>query len=130
MKSERKRLEARLDKLVRDYVRERDKWICYTCGKPGDEAGHFNRRGRRSTRWDLRNVHCQCFNCNGPLKGNKPIYRAKLIKEYGSEVVTELEQLGYETAHFTIDDLRVKVANMKEKLDELINKQLDRGGVW
>lgn len=119
MKSERKRLEDKLDRLVSKYVRERDNWTCYTCGKPGNQAGHYIPRARRSVRWDLRNVHCQCMYCNCTLEGNRPKYRARLLDEYGHQVVAELERLMYETAHFTLDDLRAKIHYMQEKLKEV-----------
>ncbi len=55
-------------KAFSDYIRERDRWTCYTCGKRGDahtmDAGHLISRYWAGTLFDEDNVHCQCKGCN------------------------------------------------------------------
>jgi hypothetical protein len=65
----RKKLIARLDRVFSQWVRSKDAdhrgYVqCFTCGvwkhwKTVD-AGHFQSRAKFSTRWDERNVKCQC----------------------------------------------------------------------
>lgn len=63
----RKGIVKKLDKIVSEYVRLRDKQ-CVLCGnREALGAGHIFSRKAYSTRWDIRkdgNVHCQCWPCN------------------------------------------------------------------
>ncbi len=60
----RKGIVRKLDKLVGDIVKARDK-ACVTCGSTNNlQPGHLFSRVAYSTRWDLTNVFCQCRNCN------------------------------------------------------------------
>ena len=61
---------------------------CISCGsKTGKmSAGHFHSRGKNTTiRFNLNNVHQQCFHCNGPLSGNIIKYNLGLISWYGKD---------------------------------------------
>ena len=68
-----------LDSLVREIVKCRDS-CCFTCGRTDQtlEVGHFVPRRYRATRWDLRNCHLQCIECNRLKSGNLDIYAKKL----------------------------------------------------
>lgn len=60
----RKGIVRKLDKLVGDIVKERDR-KCVCCGSTNYlQPGHLFSRVAYSTRWDLMNVYCQCRNCN------------------------------------------------------------------
>jgi 5-methylcytosine-specific restriction endonuclease McrA len=60
----RKGLVRKLDKVVSEIVRDRDK-RCVLCGTRNNlTAGHLFSRVAYSTRWDLNNVWCQCMGCN------------------------------------------------------------------
>ena len=67
MKTERQKIVKKLDKIVSEIVRKRDK-VCVQCG--GDYrlgAGHVFSRVHYATRWDVSekgNVFCQCWKCN------------------------------------------------------------------
>lgn len=79
---DRKELEHRLDRLCSTYVRNREK-RCFTCGKwlsyDRRQAGHFNPRIIKATRWAYAcNIHVQCNRCNVVLGGNLIKYGKKI----------------------------------------------------
>lgn len=60
----RKALVKHLDRAVSDYVIRRDR-ECVLCGTFLNlTCGHVFSRTSYSTRWDERNVACQCRGCN------------------------------------------------------------------
>ncbi|GAC1413820.1 MAG: hypothetical protein NVSMB66_6390 [Candidatus Doudnabacteria bacterium] len=95
----RKRLKAKAEFLIHEYVRKRSRDFqgnvqCYTCLKlvPYNKihAGHY-RHGKLDL--DLRNLKPQCgFYCNKMLSGNLGRYTLHLIEDYGLEWVKKLDQ--------------------------------------
>lgn len=83
-------LRRRLWALVAKYVRERDGHICVTCGKPGDQAGHFITRRRASTLFDPKNLGCQDTFCNLQMQGNPAAFAEYIVETYGPEELTRL----------------------------------------
>ena len=83
-----------------DYIRQRDRGICVTCGTSvwdselGEndwkamQAGHF-RHGKFD--FNEMNVNCQCVRCNKWLHGNGSKYRRYLQDKYSIETVNDLE---------------------------------------
>jgi len=114
MKSKNKRLKDKLDKIVSKYIRLRDKGICYTCGKEDDpkrqHAGHYVKRSCMRLRWDERNINCQCPRCNLFLGGNMDEYALHLQKDYGEEILKDLNRQKH---------LPVKIWKIRE-LEELL----------
>jgi len=80
-------LKRKLWKVFSDYIKKRDKNICFTCSRrcegSGAHAGHFIPKsvGGLALYFDEDNVHTQCFNCNINLSGNQYIYGIKLGEE-------------------------------------------------
>lgn len=68
---------------------------CYTCDTKvrlsEADLGHYIDRRHYATRYDERNVRCQCQHCNRVLDGNKEIFRDRLILELGIGVLFQLE---------------------------------------
>ena len=70
---------------------------CISCGRPDGgprkrNAGHFKSRGSNSfLRFDLRNIHAQCINCNLYQSGNIEGYRQGLAQRHGSAIVDYLD---------------------------------------
>lgn len=116
-KSERRKLESKLDKVFSELVRrsradENGYVECYTCGvkkhwKRGMHAGHFISRRNRAVRWDYRHCRPQCAGCNtfGKLHGpGEPvIFRQKLQGE-GVDVEA-LERLARKGRHWLLPEL-------------------------
>ena len=73
------------------FIRNRDKFVCFTCGVRGDRtttnAGHFK---HNVLDFDEVNIHCQCIQCNHYKSGNLDVYAEKLIKEYGYDKFNNL----------------------------------------
>lgn len=89
-KSERKALEKELDRLTSLIVRKRD-GFCVTCGSRDNlQCGHLIKRGRKWTRWDLRNCNCQCASCNIKHNYYPEIYTEWFIGKYGLDLYKSL----------------------------------------
>ena len=82
-------LVKKADRIFSSFIRERDavelNGKCCTCGKPGNQAGHFIKRSHKKIRWNPQNVHLQCFYCNHALGGNESEYARFIIEKYGME---------------------------------------------
>jgi len=91
------------------WIRERDKWTCYTCGKQGKgsfmHAGHYISRKHNSTMFDERNVHAQCMNCNLWGYGNMGVYTLKLQEQYGPDIIRELTEKSKKIKQWEVDEL-------------------------
>ena len=114
-----KKLEGDLDKLLSKFTRLRDGFICVTCGKPGNDAGHFEKRSHRATRWFEKNLNCQCTSCNNYRGGNLIEYAIYLQKKYGYGVIAELNAKSKETFQPTRSWLLEQIEIYKKKLKEL-----------
>ena len=73
-----KNLKKKVWKVMSLYVRERDKYTCFTCGQTKGimNAGHFI-HGKLD--YDEMNINCQCVSCNKWNHGNLGIYGVKLL---------------------------------------------------
>jgi hypothetical protein len=132
-------------KLFSKIVRIEENYTCFTCGKnlQNDKskchAGHYIPRGKVSgLRFDRRNVHAQCVNCNMFLSGNLSVYAVKLEEKYGMGILQELDKVRKEEEQIRADRTPAKVLSRevledmiklyKEWLRELEGPTLDQGG--
>ena len=105
------------------YIRNRDNWTCFTCGRratgAGLHAGHFISKsvGGITLYFNEKNVNAQCYNCNINLSGNIWEYGQRL----GEETVKELYILKNQTAKWTIEDYLEKIEHYKV-YNELMDK--------
>ena len=102
MKTPVKRLEAKADKAWSEAIRARD-GKCIICGRKSNLQAHhaINRRGKKATRWDLRNGITLCVKCHlfgihgnqvdGEFHDNYIVARNISIPEYIQE---ELRVIG------------------------------------
>lgn len=104
-----KELIRELDIVFSRYIRVRDGGKCITCGKTDNienmQAGHFIDRRHMSTRFDERNVSCQCPRCNVFLDGNLDAYEDVLRLKYGDNIITELEDKSKEIKKYSLLEL-------------------------
>ena len=75
-------------KLCATYIKIRDDWRCYTCGKqafhsPTINAGHLFPDTHSNTRYDSLNIHAQCVRCNKYLHGNLHKYIIRFLNDFG-----------------------------------------------
>ena len=111
------------------YIRLRDKDKgCISCGKQlvgKFDAGHFyNANNHWSVRFDERNVHGQCVNCNQHKHGNLLEYRVRLMSRlgYGMEGISHmynLEMDARKTRKYTIEELKEIISTYKQKIKNL-----------
>lgn len=70
---------------------------CITCGALKSFAqmdnGHYLGREYWATRWDPMNCAAQCRKCNRFKEGLKAEFRAALVRKYGEERISKMEQL-------------------------------------
>tara|TARA_R100001230_G_C5647745_1_gene153168 strand:- start:98 stop:490 length:393 start_codon:yes stop_codon:yes gene_type:complete len=87
MKSTRKSLIKKLDKVFSEYIRRRTAdqkgYVeCFTCGKRDHwkkmQCGHFQSRKHYSTRWNEDNCQVQCVGCNMFKSGEQYKFGLKL----------------------------------------------------
>lgn len=119
MKPKRTRLFNKAWKLCSEYIRRRDKGICFTCGnkKPWkmQQAGHFIHGKTTPIYFNEYNISSQCVRCNKWLHGNLGIYGVKLIKKYGQKKVDELMAKKDTLHYYTIKELK-EIIDKYEKL--------------
>ena len=66
------------------------------------DAGHYIKRQYNMTRFDERNVHCQCRACNRFKGGMMDEYAINLERDYGQGILQEFEQLKHEIKQFKV----------------------------
>jgi 5-methylcytosine-specific restriction endonuclease McrA len=114
-------LKKKLWTVFSQYIRQRDGYICFTCGRKGEgsgiHAGHFISKaaGGLALYFNEDNVHAQCYNCNINLSGRQWDYGKKL----GEEKVAELYKLKNENWKWSITDYEKKVEEYNRKLLDL-----------
>lgn len=92
-------LKRKLWKVFSEYIRLRDNYTCFTCGRKGEgsgiHAGHFLPKSISGIAlyFNEDNVHAQCYNCNINLGGNQYVYGVKLGKEKVDELYTIKNQI-------------------------------------
>jgi len=84
------KLKKDLWAVVSPFIRNRDKFICITCGKSG--TGHFLPSGNCGAllRYHPKNIHAQCYFDNINLGGNGAVYYTKMVDKYGQDYVNKL----------------------------------------
>ena len=112
-KNPRKRLFDRAWKAFRDYIIKRDKNVCFTCGKWGDNGGHFIHGKEKPTYFDPKNVHCQCRRCNLFLDGNRDEYLRKIQLKYGIKKGDRLLKQKYQIKRWSVKELEKIIEKYK-----------------
>lgn len=114
-------LIKKLDSVFSQFIRQRDRGRCVTCGvvKPWQEMqnGHYVPRGNHALRFDEINCNAQCENCNVYHEGQTKLYREALIKMHGKAAILALEARKYEIRQYTSKELRelIKAYTIKIK---------------
>ncbi len=92
------------------YIRQRDKFTCFTCGKKGEgsgmHAGHFIPKsvGGIALYFHEDNVHAQCYHCNINLGGSQYEYSLRLGKK-----AEELSKMKGIYTKWTVEDYKNKI---------------------
>lgn len=102
------------------YIRNRDNFICFTCGRKGEgsgiHAGHFVPKsvGGIELYFHEENVRAQCYNCNINLSGNQYVFSQKL----GKEKAELLYKMKHTSSKWSTQDYLEKIEHYKEKLKD------------
>jgi 5-methylcytosine-specific restriction endonuclease McrA len=117
-------LKKLADKVVSEYIRRRDKGVCFTCGNTKEwkyqQAGHFVSRVYGNLRYYEKNINCQCYVCNVMRHGNMDEYAIKLQRKYGPGILEELNKFKkMPTTPFKWTDLNLLINLYKQKIKEL-----------
>lgn len=116
--------KKKLWSIFTKYIKHRDKWQCFTCGKfvTGRNAngGHFISAAvcPPTLYFHEKNVHCQCVECNLRLEGNHYVYGVKL----GKRTVNLLNNIkrDYTGEVWSVEDYKLKIKEYEGKLRKLI----------
>lgn len=102
--------KERTEKAVNESVRWRDrKQGCISCGTETGvmHAGHYRSvKAAPHLRFDLRNIHKQCAQCNLFESGNLIQYRLGFVARHGVEAVDAVE-CDNTPRHYSTADLEV-----------------------
>jgi len=123
-----KSLKAKAWKLFSEYIRrsyaDRNGYVsCYTCGTKAHwkqlQAGHAIGGRRNAVLFDEELVRPQCVACNVFLRGNYPVYVAKLIGENGLEWFNRKLAGSRKAVKISKPDLQELIAKYQGALGEL-----------
>jgi len=120
-----------LDKHFSLYIRKRDTQrfegtfgYCCSCGRiitfTDCDCGHFISRDRIATRWDERNAHAQCRNCNRFRSGEQYAHGLYVANMYGQQVVDELLWKSKHPKSFTDQEIKDMTVYYRKKYKELL----------
>lgn len=118
-------LKRKLWSEVSEYIRKRDKFTCFTCGRKGEgsamHAGHFIPDAVCGIllRYDEFNINAQCFHCNINLGGWGERYAERMEQKYGREFVDELRKKIHTLTKWTEQDYEEKIEYYKQKIKDL-----------
>ena len=103
------------------YVRLKEGYRCYTCGKQltkeTSQAGHF--RHKDCLDFFEPNIHCQGSCCNTYRSGNLAIYAEKLETQYGYGIIQQINKLADEAKPLKRQELLDKIEYYKNELAKL-----------
>ena len=92
--------KKKLDTVFSLFIRQRNAdnngmTNCYTCGVRKHwkelQCGHFCPRQYLSLRYDEINCQTQCYACNMLYNGQPSVFALNLQRDYGIEIVQNLE---------------------------------------
>lgn len=112
-------LKRKLWKEFSRYIRQRDKGVCFTCGKQDEwkntDAGHFIEKsiGGANLYFDEQNVHCQCTKCNRYLSGNLGQYAMRLQWKYGHGILERLEAKKKSSRNYSYGEFNLLIKHYK-----------------
>jgi len=116
-------LKKKLWKVFSEYIRKRDRFTCFTCGRKGEgsglHAGHYIPKsiGGIELYFHEKNVHAQCYHDNINLGGYGSMYHIKMIEKYGIDEVNKLWEIKNKIiSKWNEQDYLSKIEEYKKKL--------------
>ena len=121
-------LKAKAWRIFSEYIRRRHAdeggtVACYTCGAllwwKESQAGHAIGGRHNAVLLDEEICRPQCVRCNVFLRGNYPIFTARLIRERGLEWFEAKLDGARQVVKLTRADLEETIQTYKQKLLEV-----------
>ena len=118
-----------LSQIIRWSAADKNGWVrCVTCGKldrvENMQAGHFIPAGRgNAVKWDRRNIHPQCPQCNIFKHGNLIEYYPWMLARYGHKIIDDLRGLSAKPLKLSISDYDGMVDDYREELAEIMRRR-------
>jgi hypothetical protein len=113
------KLKKKAEKIFHRYIVLRDRNVCFTCLKVGNQAGHFR---HNKLDFDEMNLNCQCPYCNLFIHGNLGIYAVKLIEKYGKDKVDDLVfRSNTQSNKFSRAELEEIIAKYTSKIQDMFS---------
>lgn len=134
MKSKKKRLIDKLDKVFSHYIRIRDRIsndqsMCVTCGAIHNwkgsnklDCGHFQSRRHLSTRWHEKNASAQCVRCNRYGSGEQYKFGLAIDSKYGKGTADHLFVLSKRVVKYSEWELQALIDDYKSRIEKELKK--------
>jgi len=116
--------------IFNKFIRIRDEKLpCISCNTPKAkwDAGHYFAVGSGNSclRFNVWNVHKQCYRCNQELSANKDGYTPNLKKKIGLERFERLEENRHGSSkHHTLEYYKRITVIFRKKIKRIENKSL------
>lgn len=102
-----------LDKIIWEILKETEK-SCVVCGsKEKLTPGHYITRSVYALRWDLRNVHTQCWGCNVRHEHDPLPYTRTMIRLHGPQIFDQFAGVRISHTRFGAPALRALLESLK-----------------
>ena len=113
-----------MQKLVKIKAADENGYAsCVTCGKTAPwqelQGGHFISRVKTIHKLLEENIHPQCAQCNGPLRGNYIPYTLYMEDMYGREFVEELHRTKNEGRKYSRPEIEEIIEELGQQLSEI-----------
>ena len=122
----RKRAVQKADTAFSRYIRARDNWTCFTCGRVGYDrdgimqCGHLITRAKYATRWNELNAVCQCSGCNMRHEYQPEIFTDAWIAKHGVDAYHDMVYKSNQLRKYTVDDIRDLTEHYKSLYDSIV----------
>lgn len=114
-----------LDEIFSEYIRATAGWKCERCRNMPDRRGlhchHFEKRRKKSTRWDEDNALSLCWGCHQYFQENRNEEVAFMICKLGQERFDMLKSRSRIPAHYI--DKSALMLYYQHKLKEIKGKE-------
>lgn len=108
-----KSISTKLDKLLRDLIKERADWTCQKCEIKSEDHyfmqwSHHLSCKYKKIRWNVFNAAAHCGSCHERFTGDPVAHREEIYRLIGEEMYYELRR--------RIDDPKTKAPDLHERI--------------
>jgi len=139
-KSERQKLEAKLDAVFSKLIRLRANYVCESCGidlindKGKMDCSHYIGRANRHVRWHSLNANAHCKKCHLNFTHRNwehVIWFRKVIGQGVEDLIYErIQERDRHMIKNSIEDLRDMLGHYEQELEKMTSKRDNRQMQW